>query len=216
MWEEARSDGRLVLALIRHGRTAWNVERRFLGVTDLPLDAVGEAQAEALGRTLPLRFDRVWSSPLSRALATARRLDPTPTVHAGLAEMSQGCLEGLSRDEAVAKYPEFFEQWVADPVDVRIPGGETLTECASRGLAAVRHVADLHRAGEIVAVVTHQLVIASVTCAAGGAPLSRWREHGIENCAITLLAWDGERFDVLGRGWRHPEVAAAGSDRGTV
>lgn len=216
MWEEARSDGRLVLALVRHGRTAWNVERRFLGVTDLPLDAVGEAQADALARTLPVRFDRVWSSPLSRALATARRLDPTPTVHPGLAEMSQGCLEGLTRDEAVAAHPDFFAQWVVDPVAVRIPGGETLVECAERGLAAARHVADLHRPGEIVAVVTHQLVIASITCAASGVPLGRWREQGIENCAITLLAWDGERFDVLRRGWRHADVAAAGSSAGTV
>ncbi len=216
MWDPVRGDGRLLLALVRHGRTAWNVERRFLGVTDLPLDAVGEAQAEALARTLPVRFDRVWSSPLSRALGTARRLDPNPTVHAGFGEMCQGELEGLARDEAVARFPAFFQSWMEDPVAVRTPGGESLGECAERGLAAIRHVADLHQQGEIVAVVTHQLVIASVSCAASGAPLSRWRDHGVENCATTLLAWDGARFELLAGGWRDPAVVAAGSFPGTV
>ncbi|TDD83709.1 histidine phosphatase family protein, partial [Actinomadura darangshiensis] len=41
----AREPGRRRLVLWRHGQTAWNVERRFQGKTDIPLDETGLAQA---------------------------------------------------------------------------------------------------------------------------------------------------------------------------
>ena len=206
VWQPALDRGDLVIALVRHGQTAWNAERRFLGCTDVPLDAVGEQQASALGRWLPRRFDRVYSSPLQRALATARALDPAPIPVPELAELAQGQLEGLCRDEAIARFPEFFQAWVEDSVHVEVPGGESLAACQRRAIGALDRLRDGHAGGELVGVVTHQMVIASLSCMVTGEPLDRWRDHGVPNASMTVVAWDGSRYRLLARALR-PEAA---------
>lgn len=203
VWQPALDRGELVIVLVRHGQTAWNAEHRFLGCTDIPLDAVGEAQAEALGRWLPRRFDRVYSSPLQRALSTARALDVAPIPVPELAELRQGELEGLCRDEAIARFPDFFRAWVEDSVNIQVPGGESLAFCQRRAVLALERLREGHTGGQLVGVVTHQMVIASLSCMATGESLQRWREHGVPNATMTVLAWDGARYEVLARGL-HP------------
>ncbi len=61
--------------LWRHGQTTWNVEHRFQGQTDIPLDETGEAQAEYTARRLAtLRPDVIVASDLARAQQTAAPL----------------------------------------------------------------------------------------------------------------------------------------------
>lgn len=206
--DEHRSNDRVWLALVRHGQTAWNAERRFLGRTDVPLDALGMAQVEALGRSCPVRFSRVYTSPLVRARDTARRLHADPVVVEALAEMAQGELEGKGRDELHAHYADFLARWLVDSVETAPPGGETLAAARDRALPALLDIARAHRPGEVVAAVSHQMVIASVSCTVAGDPLHNWRDHGVPNAAITWLSWDGERLAVRERGYRTPEVLA--------
>ena len=63
--------------LFRHGETDWNKQRRLQGQSDVPLNAFGIELAEKTARALEQEgtvFDRAFSSPLSRALETARIL----------------------------------------------------------------------------------------------------------------------------------------------
>ncbi|MBQ3261436.1 histidine phosphatase family protein [Candidatus Saccharibacteria bacterium] len=61
------------LYLVRHGQTDWNAENKRQGRTDVPLNETGRAQALALAeKTKNLEFDICYSSPLSRALETAK------------------------------------------------------------------------------------------------------------------------------------------------
>ena len=102
------------LLLVRHGQTAWNIERRLLGRTDVPLDAVGLDQAARLARRLATtRLAAVWSSPLTRAVQTATPLG-APRLDEGLVECDMGALEGLSGVEFVEKWPEVAAAWRAD------------------------------------------------------------------------------------------------------
>ena len=178
------------LLLIRHGQTAWNVERRFLGRTDLPLDAVGEAQATRLGlRLAATPLAGVWSSPLTRARQTAAPLPggAAPRVHPGLVEIDMGRLEGLSGTEFLAEWPDVAAAWRDHPHAVELPGGERLADVQTRALAALAVVAADVAPGQTVAVVTHQLVLATLVCHYNGAPLATFRTYMHRNTGITTL-----------------------------
>lgn len=184
--------------LVRHGRTAWNATRRFLGRTDVPLDAVGVDQAVALRDQEAFRgVDAVYASPLERALATARALTPAPRVDPDLVEMDQGLLEGLEGPEAIRRHPAFFQAWTEDPASVTIPGGESLATVQARGLAALRRIAGLHPPGARVVAVSHQMVVASVTAHLAGAPLGDWRRFAVGNTGWWRLRWHADHVEVL-------------------
>ena len=208
-WDEQVDQG-VTIVLVRHGRTAWNAERRFLGSSDIPLDEVGVAEAAALA-TVGWSFQRVYASPLGRARDTARHIHPEPHVVPGLVEQSQGELEGLLGPEAFARHPGFFAAFATDPTDVAIPGGETLGACCDRGLRALQAIADQHLPGEVVAAVTHQMVIASVACAIRGEPLVHWRRHGVRNGAATALRRLPGGWTVLVEDWRFDDPPRPGN-----
>ncbi len=135
------------LLLLRHGRTASNVEQRFQGQIDVPLDDVGLVQAERVAVALQdwLSHEgsgglRIVSSDLQRTLQTAtplaERLGLPVELDAGLRERSAGRWEGLLRPEARALDPELFEAWTSGQ-DVAVGGGETLSEAGRRAGAAL-------------------------------------------------------------------------------
>lgn len=83
------------LALLRHGRTAWNRAGRIQGSTDEPLDAEGREEVASYALPAPWEHARLWSSPLSRASETARIVaGKAPEITAGLREMDWGAWEG--------------------------------------------------------------------------------------------------------------------------
>lgn len=179
------------LLLIRHGRTAWNVQRRVLGRTDIPLDEVGLEQAAALpARIGPV--DAVWSSPLLRARQTAGVL-MEPTLEPDLQEMHQGDLEGLGAEELVTHHGALLAAWRVDPTGVRLPGGETMEEVQERALAALQRIAAGSAPGSTVAIVTHQIVLGTVCCARSGEGLAAWTKYSHQNCG-----WSEVRVDEHG------------------
>jgi broad specificity phosphatase PhoE len=187
-WTPIVNRGRVALVVIRHGQTAWNLEGRFLGRTDLPLNDAGLEQAQALA---PWRgqFVRVVSSPLRRAMQTAQVLHDSPEQIPQLAELDQGELEGRMVAEALLAYPEFFAEWTRDPAAVRVPGGGSLSELRDGAVQALEAVAADVGPGGVVAVASHQLVLASVLATLDGAPLRRWRDYSLPNVGAALLSW---------------------------
>ncbi|MUK00709.1 histidine phosphatase family protein [Vibrio cholerae] len=115
------------LALVRHGRTAWNHERRMQGRSDVPLDDHGREQAEAAGRLLGRAvWARVVTSPLARAHESAAiicsHLPGTEMiVDADLLERDYGTAEGMKVGDA-------HEQWPQQDY----PGAEPLIAVAHR------------------------------------------------------------------------------------
>jgi len=173
--------------LVRHGQTAWNVERRFLGRTDVPLDELGRAQAARLGARLrPLAPLPVYASPLRRARETAETVGPARLVP-GLAEMDMGELEGLSGSECLARYPAVLVAWREDPSSTEIPGGETLAQVQARAVPAFRELVAAHRPGEQLLVVTHQLTLATLLCDLTGRPLSEFRTWSHRNTGLSVV-----------------------------
>jgi len=128
------------LVLLRHGRTAWNAERRFQGQADPPLDDVGRAQAyEVAALVAALAPDVLISSDAVRALQTAAPIAEVTGLDvladARLRERSLGHWEGLTRDEVAQRYPGEYADWIAGR-DVSRRGGETRLAVAARALDA--------------------------------------------------------------------------------
>lgn len=146
-----------VFALVRHGETDWNRERRIQGSTDIPLNDTGREQARATGALLASRrWTALVASPLSRASETARLIGAEvglgePELEPRIAERDYGQAEGLTGPEIDAMFP--------DGADV--PGREPREAVAERAVAALHDLAARHP-GEAVIVVAHGGVIRSV------------------------------------------------------
>lgn len=148
------------LVIWRHGRTAWNLEHRFQGQTDVGLDAVGIRQAQAAaGLLMALRPQLIVSSDLSRArdtasaLATKCGLDLTTDPR--LRETDGGSWEGRRREELLVADPETYRAWLAGE-HVRPGGdGEDRTQVGTRVMAAISDAVAKTEPGRTVVVVTH-------------------------------------------------------------
>nr|WP_269451989.1 histidine phosphatase family protein [Tessaracoccus coleopterorum] len=106
------------------------------------------------------RFDAVYSSPLARALQTARLVCPEADIRVDprLMEINVGSWAGLTWDQIVEEMPGYEAQY-ANGVDFRrSPTGETLADVVARGLPAVEEIAARH-AGAQVLIVSHGLLL---------------------------------------------------------
>ena len=124
--------------LVRHGETEWSRARRHTGRTDLPLSAAGEAEARALGRHLRgLQVDRVLSSPLTRAVTTAKLagFGDRVELRGALLEFDYGDYEGLTTPEIRASRPGW------DLFRDGCPGGETVQDAAGRARTVLAELA---------------------------------------------------------------------------
>ena len=123
------------LTLIRHGITEWNLTGKFQGHTDIPLSKEGIEQAQALARHLQsstFKVDYIYSSPLKRALETARIVYPERdiTTDNRLKELHFGAFEGHTQTEN--EQHEAWESWYANPFEKRAPKGESYSDLMGR------------------------------------------------------------------------------------
>lgn len=118
------------IRLIRHGTTAGNAARRYVGVTDEPLCPDGRADAERKEKDLSL--GRVFVSPLKRARETAAILFPNAEqiVVEDLREMDFGAFEGRTADEM--EHDPAYRAWVEDLCRGACPGGESQADFHAR------------------------------------------------------------------------------------
>lgn len=109
--------------VVRHGETAWSASGRHTSSTDVPLTAVGEEQARALGPRLARQWDLVLTSPMQRARRTAELAGLTPDVDDDLREWEYGGAEGRTTEELSTGQP--WSVWDE-------PLGESLAALAAR------------------------------------------------------------------------------------
>jgi len=191
--------------LWRHGRTAWNLEHRFQGQADPPLDEVGRAQA-ASAAALLVGFSPVAivSSDLCRAVQTAQplaeQLGLPVTLDRRLRERSLGGWEGLTRDEVSRRHPEEYAHWLAGREDCQ-HGSEPRGDLGDRAVAALSATV-----GETVILVTHSATAMALTGRLLGLPVPVWRMVGpLANCH-----WSELRLDEHGWRLRAHNVGPAG------
>jgi broad specificity phosphatase PhoE len=179
------------LYLVRHGETEWSRARRHTGRTDLPLSPVGEAEAEALGRHLQgLQVDRVLSSPMTRAMATARLAGFGDRVEAtdALLELDYGDYEGLTTPEIRASRPGW------DLFRDGCPGGETVTDAAERARPLVD---GLTAAGDRALLFSHGHQLRVLTACFLGLPPATARHLFLGTASLSALGLEHEWPAIL-------------------
>ncbi|MEV0257220.1 histidine phosphatase family protein [Streptomyces sp. NPDC050732] len=188
------------IILWRHGQTAWNLERRFQGSTDIELTETGVAQAKRAARLLAsLKPDAIVASDLRRAAATAAELSAItglPVTHEeSLRETYAGDWQGLTHDEIIARFGEQYAAWKRGEA-VRRGGGELETEVADRAAPVVlRHAEKLPADGTLV-VVSHGGTIRTTIGRLLGLEPHHWEGlGGLTNCCWSVLGQGA-------RGWR--------------
>ncbi len=153
------------VVMLRHGRTAWNAEKRIQGHTDIPLSEQGRAALQGLALPRDLNI-RTWiSSPLTRAMETADILSSDQEVNTDnrLMEMNFGSWEGHTHAELLANDADGMAVLEQQGLNMRPPGGETPAEVGAR-LLDLLHA----RTEDAVVLVCHKGMIRAALALATG------------------------------------------------
>jgi len=185
------------ILLVRHGQTEWNRVERFRGRADVPLNEAGIAQAEAAARRIAAEWtpSAVYSSPLGRAVRTAQAIAAPFGLEVralpGLNDLDFGDWQGLTPEEAGARWPEDVETWLRTPQTARIPGGESLAGLGERSLRTVRELAARHD-GETIVVVGHTVLNRALILSMLGLGLEHFWRIRQDTAAVNVIeARDG-------------------------
>jgi alpha-ribazole phosphatase len=183
--------------LVTHGQTDWTVARRYQGHTDIPLNDEGRRQALRLQRHLAgENIQAVFASDLRRAREMA---ETVAAPHAllvrndrRLREMHFGAWEGLTFAEVEQRDPKGLAAWRANPLEVRPPSGELLTELAAR-LQEFLHGFAEHPADSKVLLVGHRGSLSTLLCLLTGIPVERHWEFGLKLASLSEVEIGADR-----------------------
>jgi 2,3-bisphosphoglycerate-dependent phosphoglycerate mutase len=187
---------------VRHGQTAWNVQTRIQGHTDIGLDATGRRQAQALGAALSgAGLDAIYASDMARALETAQavadRTGLAVTADAGLRERGFGIFEGLTHAAVAERWPELALRWRRRDPAFGPQGGEALADFYARAVACAGRIAARHP-GQTIALVAHGGVLDCLYRAATRAALQSPRTWQLGNASINRLLYSAGGFTLVG------------------
>jgi len=182
---------------VRHGETDWNREKRVQGSKGAPLSEAGREQSKGLAHVLwEVPIGAVYSSALPRAVETASYVAGPHRVSVvtdpRLNEIHHGEWEGLSESEIPDL--DLYRRWREDPTSCALPGGEPLSAVHDRAVQAMREIAARHPASDgLVAVVSHQIVLAVLKCHVLDVPWNQIRRIALGVASYEVLT-TGEGF----------------------
>lgn len=179
------------LWLVRHGETNWNVEQRFQGISDQPLNQRGEKQASSLAPRLEkMSFDGIYSSDLIRVQRTAELAlngnKDSLVLDARLREFDFGEWEGLSWAEAREKHSEDFELWVNDR-EQNPHGGERISDLVIRVNSFLEEIKAQYGKDDNVLIFAHGGTLGVVVCHLLGNDPNHWWRYRFSNCSLTEI-----------------------------
>lgn len=134
-----------IVFLARHGETEWNIQGRRQGQLDSPLTAKGVTQAHRNAEKMSSQVvDAVFTSPLGRAVATARiiseHIGVPLTVIDELAEVHHGEFAGLTNDDIDTRHPGELLRRASDKYMWVFPGGESYADADRRAAHALERM----------------------------------------------------------------------------
>ncbi|MFD1671157.1 histidine phosphatase family protein [Agrilactobacillus yilanensis] len=196
---------------IRHGKTEWNLEGRYQGGQgDSPLLPQSYRDIVSLGHYLePIRFSRMYVSPLPRTKMTAIFLkealnqDMPIIINENLREFNLGKMEGMRFTEVKQRYPEELHDFRSAPANynpARIQG-ETFQELIERMQPVVKKAVKLDKNGDQnLLFVSHGAALVALIQSLLGTPIADIRKNGgLTNSSVTIVETldHGQTFQLL-------------------
>jgi len=181
--------------LLRHGQTEWNALQKYQGHMDIALNDTGREQAGKIARYLHdnENIEAIYCSDLSRSRETAEiiahELHLQVQVDKRLREIGFGSWEGMTYEEVKCMYPEEYEKWFNNNLEIKVPGGESVDELLARSLPVLSELAERHEG--TVLVVSHGGLIKTVLNYMRGN--ERWDIY-LYPASISSLEWNGEQY----------------------
>lgn len=177
------------LLLIRHGETEYNLNKRYCGFSNPPLNEAGIYQIRCLHEKFSgFKIDSVYSSDLLRAVETAsiifkdNRIEKTDKFR----EMNFGVFEGLTYSEIIKQYPDIYRAWVDNPSHITIPGGGKFAEFIKRIQDGLSFIIKKHRSQQI-ALITHSGPIRVILCKALKYEFDKFWKIEQANSALNII-----------------------------
>ena len=182
------------VVLVRHGQTEWSRTGRHTGRSDVPLTEEGERQARAVGAALRGReFALVLSSPLQRALDTARLAGFEPEVRDDLAEWDYGEYDGVTTPEIRAQVPD-WTIWRYGAL-----GGESVEQLGARADTVVEELLGVD--GDVL-VFSHGHFLRVLTARWLGLEVAGGRLFALDSGTLSTLGFEREQHVI--QSWNVP------------
>ncbi|MGN0435687.1 MAG: histidine phosphatase family protein [Wujia sp.] len=191
--------------IVRHGQTLWNKVKRFQGSADIELSEEGRELARESGRNLlGTHFDKVFSSPLCRAMETARLFcggrDIEIIVDERLRELNFGSYEGQLYDDLVNNDALTFKYFFSQP-ELYVPdeSGETIEHLIERAGEFMREVVEpLENTCERIMIVAHGALNKALMCYIKKLEKKDLWSGGLQkNCNVIIVNYSNHHYDII-------------------
>ena len=194
------------LYLLRHGETDWNKAGRFQGQTDIPLNDAGRELARITRQNMPpVKFDRVYCSPLQRAVETAKIFlegdFPLEQIRYDkrIIEISFGEQEGAIIQQAKddPTHPMFNMLWHPEAYEPK-GNAESFVQVVERANDFLQNeILPLEKECENILIVAHGALNRSLVVAAGHKEIKDFWGARYYNCCVTTLEVKDGQIDLL-------------------
>ncbi|MDA3852054.1 MAG: histidine phosphatase family protein [Spirochaetaceae bacterium] len=192
----------MLIYLIRHGQTQWNLEKRMQGQMDSPLTSQGITDLQALGQFMKnKKLQGVYVSPIGRALTSAQTIFPNASLNPleDLKEIALGDWEGKSYEEV--QVPEINDEenfWGKPHLFKARPNGESFLDVQTRSVNALNHLIKSHENNHQIAVVSHTVVIKSLLHHFEGRELDRfWDPPSLYPASLSVMDFREGQFQRI-------------------
>lgn len=190
--------------IVRHAEADGNFNHTFQGRTDASITENGKKQLEQLKeRFKNVEYDKIYSSPLKRTLATAKAVNfyhglEITTVQ-NLIEIDGGHWEGVKWDDIPNLYPKEHHDWLEEPYNFNPECGESMKHVYSRIYNAIIDLVKENKNKTII-VVSHGCAIRNLVCKLRGLPIEKLCDiPWLENTSVTTAHFDNDlNSNVIG------------------
>lgn len=194
------------IIMVRHGESETNVTRVFTGQLDVPLTATGREQARRMAEYMDkYRVDKMYASPLQRAMDTAKAIAVRQNCDIeaadALMEVYAGSWQGLPFEEIAEQFGEIYQVWRTDIGSAVTTDGESCQQLYDRVTGFFKKL--LTEPEETVCLVCHATPIRMIESYIKAGCVKVAQEiPWVPNASVTVYQYDGA-FHEVERGTSH-------------